>query len=400
MQRRHDLRALRGAERQRAPRAPTDRPAGRPASPSSASAFAVGARSSSGPAARRRAPRSRRRSACPPTRRAAGRCRCPPRARPRAIPARDDRSRCAVDRRACRHRARTMPARIFTSVLLPAPFSPTSACTVPARDRELAPRSTARRAVALRRASRVDHSSTGTWILPATISSRELARRALHDIERQQRRGCARRRRTSRRARRARARAARPGTCFAMTSLMTSTTATSTRFTMLVTTQHGARVELIAVDADRARPALPRRREHAVAGLARRVKDDVGALPVLRRARAPAPSGGSANAFGSVPAYADSTRHVGHTWCTPAIVARLELADQRDLHAADEPDRSSCASCSPAIAPTRKLPSCSRNRRPARFGRSCRRPATASSRCPRTSRSGTAARAARGPARR
>ena len=80
------------------------------------------------------------------------------------------------------------------------------------------------------------------------------------------------------------------------------------------------------------------------------------------------PSDGSANALGSVPAYADDhaarRAHVVHA----GLVARLELADQRDLHAADEADDLASASSSPAIAPTTKLPSCSRNRRPARFG--------------------------------
>jgi hypothetical protein len=34
--------------------------------------------------------------------------------------------------------ARSTPATIFTSVLLPAPFSPTSACTVPGRTANVA----------------------------------------------------------------------------------------------------------------------------------------------------------------------------------------------------------------------------------------------------------------------
>ena len=43
-----------------------------------------------------------------------------------------DRDARAVDRRSRPRRRRTAPARIFISVDLPAPFSPTSACTSPA----------------------------------------------------------------------------------------------------------------------------------------------------------------------------------------------------------------------------------------------------------------------------
>ena len=182
VQRRDDLRALRGAERQRI--------AARPRIDRQADALAeLGERA----CGRRRARATARRSA-PSTAfsttlsvPANAPCCCTmpmPAARAAAaIPARE------LDRRARRPPAcpvgGTTPATILTSVLLPAPFSPTSACTLPGADREPS-----------RRAARAPRRTTcralhdmiiayGTSILPAMISIGE-GLRALDHVERQQ----------------------------------------------------------------------------------------------------------------------------------------------------------------------------------------------------------------------
>src|SRR3569832_973164 len=99
--------------------------------------------------------------------------------------------------------------------------------------------------------------------------------------------------------------------------------------------RHGV---LIAIDTDRAQPALARRREHAVAGLARRREDDVGALLVLRRAELLAERRIRERLWLGARVrrqHAARRTHVVNT----GLVARLELAEQRNLHAADKPDR-------------------------------------------------------------